>query len=215
MENKNIVIDVVDNTEKLYEGDLWYYFWLIFTAPNIHNPYHNFRHMLHVTCSGYIGGKYEHYHEIESPRDFRAFLIACLFHDYAHSGMVGDDPTEVARAIKEMKKHLLESDWDLVEEIESLIRATQFPHEECKQSLGVKLIRDCDLSQSLSDVWMQNSVIGLSKEMKIAPLELLQGQEKFLSSIHFQTNWAQEKFPPLVHQRINEIKKMLISYPKG
>ena len=40
---------IIANQERLYEGSLTFYFrtWF-FMSTNIYNPYHNFRHMLHV-----------------------------------------------------------------------------------------------------------------------------------------------------------------------
>jgi len=43
---------IIANDEKLYEGDLIYYFQVLFLkANNLYNPYHNFRHMSHVSGS--------------------------------------------------------------------------------------------------------------------------------------------------------------------
>ena len=40
---------IIANQERLYEGSLTFYFrTLFFKSSNIYNPYHNFRHMLHV-----------------------------------------------------------------------------------------------------------------------------------------------------------------------
>jgi hypothetical protein len=40
---------IIGNEEQLYEGELTFYFrTLFFRSRNLHNPYHNFRHMLHV-----------------------------------------------------------------------------------------------------------------------------------------------------------------------
>ena len=40
---------IIGNEERLYEGDLTEYFRvLFFKSSNLYNPYHNFRHMLHV-----------------------------------------------------------------------------------------------------------------------------------------------------------------------
>jgi hypothetical protein len=40
---------IINNESRLYEGDLMFYFrTLFFRSNNLYNPYHNFRHMLHV-----------------------------------------------------------------------------------------------------------------------------------------------------------------------
>ena len=205
----NILLLVINNLEGLYEGNLQYYFKLIFNSPNIFRPYHNFRHMMHVLCSAYIGGKFMNYHKLFGKRAFRALLIAAMFHDYAHSGVMGNDKAEVARAIRTMKKHLLKEDLDLVSEITNLIKATQFPHINCEPSLGVDLIRDCDMSQVLSEVWIQQVIFGLAQEMKLTPLEILERQIDFVSAIKFKTAWAKKTFGPYIKSRVNETEQLL------
>jgi len=206
---KNIALLVVNNTEGLYEGDLQYYFKLLFYASNIFKPYHNFRHMMHVLCTAYIGGKAMNYHKLFGKKGFRALLIAAMFHDYAHSGIMGNDEAEVTRSIVKMKKNLLENDMGLVEEISNLMLATQFPYVACTSSLGVDIIRDCDMSQVLSDVWMQQIIFGLAQEMNLTPFEILERQVNFVSSIKFNTPWAQETFGPYIKIRIDETKQVL------
>ena len=44
---------IIGNEENLYEGNLIYYFQvLFFKANNLYNPYHNFRHMSHALLQG-------------------------------------------------------------------------------------------------------------------------------------------------------------------
>src|SRR5215471_6020446 len=41
--------EIIGNEKHLYEGDLSLYFRILFFEPcNMNNPYHNFRHTLHV-----------------------------------------------------------------------------------------------------------------------------------------------------------------------
>src|SRR5215813_5985961 len=41
--------EIIGNEERLYEGDLSLYFRILFfESSNLNNPYHNFRHTLHV-----------------------------------------------------------------------------------------------------------------------------------------------------------------------
>ena len=152
------------------------------------------------------------YPELAGRRSFRALLIAAMFHDYAHSGSMGNDRVEVDRSIAEVKKHLLPRDSDLMVEIATLVRATQFPHIECKQSLGVDIIRDADISQLFDDEWVQQVIFGLSMEMHITPLKMLQNQLVFIPAITFHTQWAKESFLPLIDVRLAETKKMLEVY---
>ena len=46
---------IIANEERLYDGNLTFYFRILFfESRNLQNPYHNFRHMLHVLrlCQG-------------------------------------------------------------------------------------------------------------------------------------------------------------------
>ncbi|MEI6835276.1 MAG: hypothetical protein WCK59_00385 [Candidatus Falkowbacteria bacterium] len=210
METKeNIIFQMLDDSEGLCGGSLWYYFSIIYKAPNISNPYHNLRHLMYVVCQVYVGGKFMKYYELTSNRSFRALLIAAMFHDYAHSGVMGHDKDEVDRSVLEAKKYLLKSDMDLEDEVTNFIRATQFPYVECKQNLGVDIIRDADMSQLFDDEWIQQVILGLSLEMKITPLQMLQSQLVFIPAMTFHTKWAKESFSPLVDVRLMEVKKML------
>lgn len=50
---------LINNKYNLYEGNLRAYFQIIFhKAKNLNNPYHNFRHMMHVTWLSYLACKY-------------------------------------------------------------------------------------------------------------------------------------------------------------
>jgi hypothetical protein len=41
--------EIIGNEENLYEGNLIFYFRILFyKSTNLKNPYHNFRHTLHV-----------------------------------------------------------------------------------------------------------------------------------------------------------------------
>jgi hypothetical protein len=50
--------------------------------------------------------------------------------------------------------------------IEALIEATHFPYKVDSQKLDLlgKIIRDADLAQALSPVWIQQVVLGLALE---------------------------------------------------
>lgn len=80
------LIGVIDDELNLYDGNLRYYFKVVFEkARNLNNPYHNFRHIFHVTWLCYKALAY--YKENNKPidkNDARALLIAAMFHDFDH-----------------------------------------------------------------------------------------------------------------------------------
>lgn len=203
---KNLIARIVNNEEGLYHGDLRYYFRIIFKAPNVNNPYHNFRHMMHIFCQSYEGGKYE---RIDKTK-MRALLIAALFHDYGHSGRIKKDKKEIAAAIKHLKKFLLADDRPLLPDIEELIRSTEWPHRcDVRISKSMKILRDADFSQTLDDVWWQQIIFGLSREQGIPPVDLLKSQIDFISKLKFQSEWGKHVLRPKIPIRIIELNEFL------
>jgi hypothetical protein len=96
-------------------------------------------------------------------------------------------------------------------EIEALIEATHFPYRVDRQELDLlgKIIRDADLAQALSPVCIQQVIIGLARESGVTPLVMLKAQSSFLTSLRFNTLWAQQLFPPeLIDAKIAEAEKL-------
>ena len=206
--------DVINNKFGVYKGDLKHYFRAVFlNAHNHFNPYHNFRHMLHVTwlCHDALLF-YAARSEPIDPLDGRHLLIGSMFHDYNHSGMVGDDDLEIERALRGLRQNVSDSDKRHLESIEEHIYSTQFPHKMPSNvlSLSQRIIRDADVSQALSSVWIQQVVFGLSREMNKKPEEILAMQEGFLSNLKFSTEWAEQRFgDKVIQEKIEEARALL------
>ncbi len=207
--SKNTIFQVLNNSEEFYEGNLWYYFSVIFKAPNVTNPYHNLRHLMYVMCMVYEGGMFMKYHELFGKRNFRALLIAAMFHDYNHDGKMGNDEAEIERSIKNAKEYLLPVDHDLIEIVSNFIRATQFLYVECEKNMGADIIRDADMSQLFDDEWLQQIIFGLSREMSITAVQMLQLQLKFVPAMVFHTQWAEEVFVPIKDIRLAQVRQIL------
>ncbi len=203
------IIEIIENHDGFYEGNLRHYYKVVFNAPNVNNPYHNFRHMIHVLCQTYEAALYCSYHEIFGARKFRALLIAALFHDFGHSGQMGNDAREIAVAIKAMIDHILEEDRDLLPLCSELIAFTEYPYVSTVIPLGSEILRDADMSQTMSDVWLQQIVFGLAQERNIKPLENLQNQINFLLSIKFHTSWGKDVLARQVGDRIKEVREFV------
>ena len=146
----------------------------------------------------------------------RALLIAALFHDFDHTGRPhrGDedpDGINIEIAISGLRRYLTSDDRALMPEIEALIEATHFPYKADSQKLDLlgKIIRDADLVQALSPVWIQQVVIGLAREAGVSPLAMLKAQSSFLTSLRFNTPWAQQLFPQeLIDAKIAEAEQL-------
>ena len=207
---------IIRNEECLYESDLTEYFRvLFFKSSNLYNPYHNFRHMLHVLWLCHKACRY--YQNRLAPRQMRNLLIAALFHDFDHPGHPHpgvDDPDRIniEIALTGLRQYIMPTDRPFLLEIEALIRTTQYPYKIGSEKLDLlgKIIRDADLAQALSSVWIQQVVIGLAQEWGVTPLEALRKQVPFLASLRFSTDWAAELFPPeFVQAKIEEAERLL------
>ena len=195
--------DMIKNKQGLYEGDLVHYFKALFAhAKNLTNPYHNFRHMLHVFWRCY--GACEYYAEKNpgtlSPRDCRILLIASMFHDFDHIGKAGNDDLNIELACRGLRRHLHPTDHSCEFQILELIRITEFPHKEPGNMLTLsgQILRDADMSQAFSEAWIQQVIFGLSSEWGSSPRKILEMQKGFLENLEFSSDWAREVFPESV-----------------
>ena len=199
---------IIRNDEELYRGDLVHYFRTVFSqAQNLLNPYHNFRHMSYVLRQCYDACKF--YQRELTPESARALLIAAMFHDFDHSGMMGNDDLNIERAIRSVHKYVIESDRLILGEIINLIKLTEFPYLIPHKDLNLSglIIRDADMTQALGINWMQDVILGLASEWRKEPAGVLCRQEGFLSQLKFHTRWAQELFPQTeIDAKVQEIQ---------
>jgi hypothetical protein len=94
----------------------------------------------------------------------------------------------------------------------ALIRATHFPYKTSGDELDLsgKIIRDADLAQALNPVWVQQVVIGLAREWRAEPLDVLKMQPSFFDRLRFNTSWARELFSrELVAAKVAEAEALL------
>lgn len=189
-------IEIVTNVEGLYEGDLIpYYRALVLDSTGRSNPYHNIRHALHVLCAAYAGGKF---HKL-SRRALRNLLIAAIFHDFNHSGKLrGKDRLEIEMALMMLRVYLQPEDLGELENISNIIWATEFPYKipEAELSLEQKIVRDADMSQNFSDVWIQQCWFGLAEELSYDPIAFIGTRPAFLHSIVFHSDWGKAELEP-------------------
>lgn len=206
---------IFKNTAGLYEGNLEHYYKKIFLeGKNHHNGYHNFRHNMNILWECYQAVVYynKHHPGQISPREARCLLIAAMYHDFDHSGMMGHDDLNVERAVRGFKAHMLPDDAENFVLVEVILRATQYPYppRESEVSLLEQIIRDADLSQCLSIAWMQQVIFGLAQEWRKSPIDVLRGQIPFLKSLKFKTEWAEHAFPQeSIDAKIEEVKEHL------
>src|ERR1700722_10358741 len=207
--------EIIGNEESLYEGNLVLYFRILFyNSNNLRNPYHNFRHTLRVLWLCQKACRY--YQKKLTPRQMRNLLIAALFHDFdhpghPHPGEQDPDRINIRIAIAGLRRHIMADDRASLPEIEALIEATHYPYKTAGEELDLlgKILRDADLAQVFSPVWIQQVVIGLAGERGVKPIEILRAQASFLDTLSFHTRWARQMFPQeLIKAKSGEAEKL-------
>jgi hypothetical protein len=202
---------IIRNDEGLYQGNLIRYFQVVFfKAQNLENPYHNFRHMFHVLWQCYNACLF--YRGVLTPRQVRNLLIAAIFHDYDHCGLMGNDDLNIARSIRELEKYVLPEDRESLSDIIALICATEFPYKIPSDKLDLcgLILRDADMTQALCPAWVQEVIFGLGSEWRKAPIEIFRMQEGFLRHLKFHTEWAKKLFPQAeIDAKISESQEYL------
>lgn len=201
---------IIINHENLYQGNLIEYFQaFFFLNKGLNNEYHNFRHGTHILFLCHEGARF-HRRDL-TLRRIRNLLIAAIFHDYDHCGAAGDDAQNIERAIEGLRAVILEEDREHLDDIELLLRGTQFPYviDDSDLPLEGLILRDADMMQAFSVAWIQQVIFGLAAEWQKAPIEVLKMQRGFLGSLAFKTDWGRYMVPQaVVDLKINEAEAL-------
>jgi hypothetical protein len=209
------IIQIINNEDNTYKGDLKHYFKLLWNSDGIKNPYHNIRHILHVFWFTYEGLMAHHY-DLLDPETMRVTLIAALFHDFNHKGKCGKDHNDfdnIKEACKKLSNYLHSDDLKYEGKIIECIACTEFPRKEAISTtplpLYIQILRDVDLASTLHGTWIQQTIFGLGEEMGMEPNEMLKMQIPFVGNMKFETEWAERKYRPQINERLEEVNKML------
>ncbi len=204
---------IIRNDDDLYEGNLVYYFVAIFNkAKNLKHPYHNFRHMFHVLWLCYQACAYYISKGMMTKREARNLLVAAMFHDFDHSGLMGDDDLNIARAIRGFLRNIDPYDLDYSNDIVQLIKWTEYPYAVPSEQISLcgQILRDADVSQALNPAWLQQVVFGLSTEWNTTPLEILKKQGPFCNGLVFHTEWGKQMFSEdKIKEKVQEATELL------
>ncbi|MDB4984342.1 MAG: hypothetical protein JWM20_521 [Patescibacteria group bacterium] len=214
MKKSTVVLSLTEillNEHGYHDGDITPYVQNLFNFHNVDLPYHNLRHMLDVTWKAYHGG-------IVSglpPRVMRNLIIAAIYHDANHPGQLnGMDKNSVARAIETLNRHILPEDENERHNIVRLIQATEYPHAKKGATEGYQIdeavLQDADMSMVFSDVWLQQILVGISKEEKSSIKLVLFAQPAFIGGkLNFTSVWGKDEFEHLKEGKINEMLRWI------
>jgi len=126
--------------------------------------------------------------------------------------MMGNDDLNIERAIREFKKYVIQKDREYIEEIISLIQATEYPYKTPSEGLVLcgQIIRDADMSQALSEAWIQQVIFGLASEWNKKPIEVLEMEGAFHKNLKFHTEWALSMFSQRdIDKKVTEARELL------
>lgn len=156
-----------------------------------HLPYHSIDHLFEVfkLCSSILESP-EFINDTTLPK--LELLIACLFHDYGHSGGKSSDDINITYAIDGIRLfHSAYPDFDL-NQVVYLIQCTEYPYKVKDEDLSIagKIMRDCDMCYVFQSVSIVKLYSGLRKEFDNSYSDFLKNQKQFLSNIKFNTEFC-------------------------
>jgi len=189
--------------------------WVLKNNPSNDLPYHNWYHALCMIEKCVEGANY---HNLPY-RSVRHLAVAALFHDYAHTGGGKDDQYNIVLALRGLNNLANRSVGSTValginlDEVEQIIRITQYPYIDAPICIEQRIIRDADLMQSFRPTWKEMILDGLRKEMEIklnkeiSIEEMCKGQIAFLKNVIPLTDWGKH-----VMYQCGELDKAILRF---
>ena len=188
------------------------------TNPSGDIGYHNNYHTMTMIINTYNACQLE----MLDDKSQKILVISSLYHDFNHSGGESTDDQNIIRALNAVENSpYLDFFIELLADIKDTVAVTQYPYLCQPHNIYQKIIRDCDLLQSLEPNWLEQLFIGLLSEINVSQkmknlspftsLEFADMQIKFINSLHFYSNYGKlkkfeltNKFLPNVYKLKNE-----------
>jgi len=176
-------------------------------------PYHNFNHTMVVTENVIHAA---HYYD----KPEQDLVCAALWHDFNHTQGRQVDKINVQYAKDEFLIWWKSTKNKYVEinpiNVLKIIDATQYNGMEqgyeipaADLTLEQKIIRDADLLQYLEKNRISQVYLGLSFEMNVSLIELLQNAPKFINSIIPNTDWMKRQWEDGKQEILEEFKILI------
>jgi hypothetical protein len=191
------------------------YAYVLQNNPSKNLPYHGNSHMEMVAWVATLGGVFYGL----TDEDMKILITAALVHDFDHSGSGKDDDINIVRAILGYSDYIEKTGNDNVDvnKVNDLIMATRYPYtRECGTlTISQQILRDADILQGLfCQNYINGITFGIAQEANIPNVNMINGQEAFLTSTKFCTNWATEiaknKLPDVL-TKVNLVKEFFNS----
>lgn len=178
------------------------------------NNYHvSFAHTNHVFYECMVGGIEAVLAGRMTPDSLRDLGITAIGHDLNRSLKPGAiDRDHLASAFQMITDMIEPEDKHRLPRIKKILWATlfEFPRVRLEDPTEPEMIiADVDMTQVFTRFYMDLTYVGLAKEMKKSPLEMVEMQEGFIRSIHFYTTWAEGRFGSMVALKIAHVQRLL------
>lgn len=158
-----------------------------------HLGYHNTGHCVRMAMRAY------ELFQLECEfTDLKVLMVACLFHDFMHTG-TRPDINNIEKAVAGMR-HCVEVQKALhpadIDAVERLIRVTEFPFVHDPRTRGECIIRDADMMESFEPYHIKTIMYDLRHELigvqgYVTPEEAYQKQAAFVSGMQMYTESGQ------------------------
>lgn len=183
--------------------------YIISNSTSNYAPYHNLNHLLTVTKHVYYGLKTE---GLLDGKNGILSLVSAMFHDFNHSEGKNKDDKNIADAKEGVRKFAnANSITNLdIEFIDKMLDATQYPYiiENKELNKYQAIIRDADIMQLLEYNWLQQTILGLSKELGMSVEEFMKGQKKFMDSVEFISDYGKKMKKEKWSQIVKEVEAL-------
>lgn len=182
-------------------GLLGVWLWVSDRNPSGKVNYHNNYHIYYMTwlCDQiYLSLNWED----QLNCDHLSLLVACMFHDFDHTGGRKDDHTNILRAIEGFHTARKEmpniTAWEKInsEKVAALISITEYPYTDKARTLEEQCMRDADLLYTTVMGDPEIVMLHLCNELEIlhkrtyTSEEMLKGYETFIMEATLHTDIA-------------------------
>lgn len=172
------------------------FLYVVKNNPSANAPYHNNKHIIDMTRIAQNLFMFYSEEEFFTPKAMRVLTLACLFHDFNHSGGKEEDSVNIRNACKAANTFLLNKSQAtprIIDEVNHAINCTVYPFSVNPVGVMEQCIRDADVlypTMSQEPKVIMESLreeISVSQDRVISYEEMLEGQKKFMESVVLYT----------------------------
>lgn len=180
-------------------------------------PYHNPQHCIRTAMRAY-----ELFQLENVDFDLKVLMVACLFHDFGHTGQRPDSKNidiavNALWACESVQRALSRRD---IKHAERMIRVTEFPFVHEPETIYEKIIRDADLMEGFEPFHLRTILYDLRNELvsvqgEITVAEAVKRQQAFMNAVTMYTEsgrriWQATKLAAILsmHAKATELDQL-------